>query len=59
MDNAVISKMATDLGEIKGRIEAGSEIDVGYIIDLMAPYSKKDLRLFKDCIDFTLIYMER
>lgn len=58
MNNIVADKMLDDFMHIKNMAENGKEIDIGPIIKTMSSYSKSDLCLFKDCIDFMLIYKE-
>jgi hypothetical protein len=55
----VIYAMSNDLSIIKKDIDVKNEIDINLIIKTMAAYSQKDLCLFRDCIDFMLIYNNR
>lgn len=56
MDEVATCKMINDFTKIKQRTGADNEADIAYIIKTMSAYSKKDLYLFRDCIDLVLIY---
>jgi hypothetical protein len=51
--------MINDVAKIKKEIDEGNSVDINLIIKTMAPYSQKDLYLFRDCIDFMIIYNNR
>jgi hypothetical protein len=58
MSGAVIRMMADDLNAVKEK-EEDNNIDINFIINTFSNYSQKDLYLFRDCIDFLIIYMNR
>lgn len=58
MNNIVITEMLEDFTRIKNEVEDTKELDIWFVIKAMSSYSKKDLCLFKDCIDFILIYKD-
>lgn len=41
---------------IKNKVETENHIDTEIIIEALSVYTQKDLRLFRDCIDFILIF---
>ena len=47
---------ANDLEQIKKEVDVGGEIDTDFIIKTLSRYSINDLYLFRDCIDFMLLY---
>lgn len=56
MDNNVAAELTDDLANIKQKYNMNKKIDIWSIIRSLSKYRKDDLILFKDCIDFVLIY---